>query len=188
MNAHEDYPTSEDFLHLQRSSQNMKKYIAQMPKNLRPSPSPSQVMVHAVMDAMRIHRSSSVAKSRLKLLVDVTIAALENSDDATVFDILLHGFLTELEGPQMKKIIPAISKSQLPAWQKAALLLGLAGHSNDVRIKVSLMQLVSQSDMTREEARDINKVATCGARAFSRKGVERPEWPFIDSWGMKYGR
>jgi hypothetical protein len=140
------------------------------------------------MDAMRIPRDSGVAKSRLHQLVDATISALENSDDATVFDMLVHGFLSEPEGPQMKRLIPAIGNSQLLTWQKAALLVGLAGYSNDVRIKIYLLQLISQSDTTREEARDINKVAICGARAFSRKGVEQLEWPFIDSWGMRYGR
>jgi hypothetical protein len=211
MNVRDDYPTPDELLHGDGRLGNMSKYIYRTKgipaRTHTPSPSakyfhktqgtsarthtpsPSQVMVNAVMDAMRIPRYSGVAKSRLHQLVDATISALENSDDATVFDMLVHGFLSEPEGPQMKRLIPAIGKaSKLLTWQKAALLVGLAGYSNDVRIKIYLFQLTSQSDTTREEARDINKVATCGSRAFSRKGVEQLEWPFIDSWGMRYGR
>jgi hypothetical protein len=190
MNARDDYPTPDGLLYGENRLGIIAKYIhtKKGPPARSYSSSPSQVMVNAVMDAMRIPRDSGVAKSRLHQLVDATISALENSDDATAFDMIVHGFLSEPKGPQMKRLIPAIGNSQLLTWQKAALLVGLAGYSNDVRIKIYLLQLISQSDTTREEARDINKVATCGARAFSRKGVERLEWPFIDSWGMRYGR
>ena len=104
------------------------------------------------------------------------------------FDVLVHCFMAEPDGDEMVALVERISHSRVVNWQKAALLFGMAQHSTDIRIQVNLAALTSQADISREESRDINLVATCGQRAFIKNRVEGLEWPFIDSWRNRHDR
>lgn len=148
----------------------------------------SIVMVNAVMDARRIPRENESTDFLLEQLFEAILNSLKNSDDGPLFDIVIQELIFNSNSSQITGIVSTIMESDIVNWMKAALLMGIASYSSDIKIKMGLMKLMSQSEILREEARDINKVATCGSRAFDKKGVARLEWPFIDSWSDRYGR
>ena len=88
-----------------------------------------------------------------------------------------------------KKTVDAIVKSNLLGTrEKSALLCGMIYYSDDISIRIKLMQLMSDMSLTREESREINILATCGKRGHLEKGIKPLRWPFIVSWRKKHGR
>ena len=152
------------------------------------SASPSAIMVATVMDAVRSNRTSESAQSWLEQLFTNVMESLRNTGDPRLFDALAHCFMAEPDGNEMVALVETIVHSRIQNWEKAALLFGIAQRSTDIRIMVSLAALTSQNDISREESRDINLVATCGQRAFIKNRVEGLEWPFIDSWRNRHDR
>ncbi|MBT4058690.1 MAG: hypothetical protein HOE69_00065 [Euryarchaeota archaeon] len=149
---------------------------------------PSSKKLLALLDSSHLNADNMGVRNAIGEAIDVAIKILEEYGDSSVFEYLAL-FAIENCYFNIEAFVDAIVKSNLLGTrEKSALLCGMIYYSDDISIRIKLMQLMSDMSLTREESREINILATCGKRGHLEKGIKPLRWPFIVSWRKKHGR
>ena len=149
---------------------------------------PSSNKLLALLDSSHLNVGNMGVQNAIGEAIDVAIKILEEYGGSSVFEYLAL-FAIENCYFNIEAFTDAIVNSKLlVAGEKSALLCGMIYYSDEISIRIKLMQLMSDMSLSREESREINILATCGKRGYLEKGIKPLRWPFIVSWRKKHGR